>query len=267
MNVIVTGGGGFLGSHTVKKLIKENHNVLVFSKNFENVKSCLNQCKTISGYIDELCIHEKEIINFSPDVVIHFGWSGGNNNADINESKQFFDNLPHSIKFLELLSRLDKKPKFIGVGSFAEYGNDPMVYLENYNEKPKDFYGLCKKMFREYSEMFCQQNSIDWTWIRPCFIYGPNDVSTRLIPKVINKMIKSELVHLDDCEIIIDYLYIDDFSDLVYELIITKNVGIYNICSGKKYILKDVINKIKELTNSKSKLMIFPGKKLGSLVN
>ncbi len=54
MNVIVTGGGGFLGSHTVKKLIKENHNVLVFSKNFENVKSCLNQCKTLCCLFNEL---------------------------------------------------------------------------------------------------------------------------------------------------------------------------------------------------------------------
>ena len=33
MNVLITGGNGFLGSNIVKKLIKENHNVLVLSKN------------------------------------------------------------------------------------------------------------------------------------------------------------------------------------------------------------------------------------------
>jgi UDP-glucose 4-epimerase len=255
MNVIITGGGGFLGSSVVKKLIEENHKVLVFSKNFENIKDCLDKCEIISSYVDELHVHEQKIIDFTPDIIMHFGWSGGNNNADINESKQFFDNVPHSILFLESINKLNKKPKFIGVGSFAEYGDDPIIYLENYTEKPKNFYGLSKKIFREYSEIFCEQNSIDWVWIRPCFIYGPNDVSTRIIPKVINKMLKSETIHLDDCEVFIDYLYIDDFSDLVYKLLVSKNVGIYNICSGKKYVLKDIINKIKELINSKSELI------------
>ena len=113
MNVIVTGGGGFLGSCIVKRLIEENHNVLVFSKNFENIKDYTERCETINSYIDELYKYEKKISDFTPDIVMHFGWSGGNNNADINESKQFFDNVPHSIKFLESLNKLNKKPKFI----------------------------------------------------------------------------------------------------------------------------------------------------------
>jgi len=255
MNVIITGGGGFLGSCIVKRLIEENHKVLVFSKNFQNIKDYIERCETINSYVDELYKHENKIKDFAPDIVMHFGWSGGNNNTDINESKQFFDNVPHSIMFLESLSKLNKKPKFIGVGSFAEYGDDPIVYLENYTEKPKNFYGLCKKMFKEYSEMFCKQNAMDWVWIRPCFIYGPNDVKTRLIPKVINKMVNHEKVHLDDCEVIIDYLYIDDFCDFLYKLLISKNTGLYNICSGKKYNLKQIIEKIKIMMNSQSKLI------------
>jgi nucleoside-diphosphate-sugar epimerase len=255
MNVLITGGGGFLGSAMVKKLIHNNHKVLVFSKNIKNIEDYVDKCKIISSYVDKICEHEKEISEFQPDIVLHFGWSGGNNNCDINKTTQFFDNVPYSIKFLELLNTLSKKPKFIGVGSFAEYGEDPTTYFENHIEKPKNFYGLCKKMFCEYSKLFCEQNYMDWVWIRPCFIYGPNDVETRLIPKVINKMIKSENIQLDDCQVLIDYLYIEDFSDFVYKLIMSKNTGVYNVCSGEKYHLKELIIKIKNLINSESEII------------
>ena len=49
MNILVTGGNGFLGSNTVKKLIKEKHNVLVISKNKNNIQDVLDKCLFISS--------------------------------------------------------------------------------------------------------------------------------------------------------------------------------------------------------------------------
>ena len=49
MNVLVTGGNGFLGSNIVKKLVKENHNVLVVSKNNNNLDSVNGKYKFISS--------------------------------------------------------------------------------------------------------------------------------------------------------------------------------------------------------------------------
>ena len=71
MNVLVTGGNGFLGSNIVKKLVKENHNVLVVSKNNNNIKSVADKCKFICSYIDELDVHINDIESFSPDYIYH----------------------------------------------------------------------------------------------------------------------------------------------------------------------------------------------------
>ena len=95
--------------------------------------------------------------------------------------------------------------------------------------------------------MICKQNNIDWAWVRPCYVYGPGDVFTRLIPTVINKFLTNEEVILDECNKTIDYMYIDDFVDLLYKLLISEYTGIYNICSGYQYNLKEVINKIFKL--------------------
>lgn len=235
MNILITGGHGFLGSSVAKRLVKQNHNILVAQRDFY--------------------LHGEDISLFSPDVVILFGWSGGNNNKDTNKLSQFYDNIPQWIKSLEFIGSLVKRPKIIGVGSFAEYGDCSLVVNEEYTENPNSFYGLSKLTAKQYTEMYCLQNGLEFVWIRPCFIYGPNDVKTRLIPSLISKFLNNENVELDECNVILDYLYIDDFVDFVYELIISKNTGVYNICSGHQYKLKEIIKTIKKLTNSKSKVI------------
>jgi nucleoside-diphosphate-sugar epimerase len=155
---------------------------------------------------------------------------------------------------LQLLSQLPKKPKFIGFGSFAEYGKHTSIINELTETKPINLYGLSKLVFKEYSEMLCNQWNMDWLWIRPCYVYGPQDVQTRFIPSLIQKFLKGESVTLDACTTIIDYIYIDDFVDQVYALALESSVGIFNICSGNQYHIKDIIKYIHEMTLSTSKI-------------
>ena len=92
--------------------------------------------------------------------------------------------------------------------------------------------------------MLSDMYNIEWGWIRPCYVYGPGDVSTRLIPTIINKLLRNEKVTLDECNKIIDYIHIDDFVNFTYSLIVGNIDGIYNICSGQQYNLRDIVNKI-----------------------
>jgi nucleoside-diphosphate-sugar epimerase len=260
LKFLITGGNGFLGSNLVHKLIEENHNVLVFSKNHNNLDDILDKCVFISSYMNEILSYTEDIINFSPDVIVHFGWDGGNNYKSTNSLDQFHNNIPDNIRFLDFINSLPKKPKFIGIGSFAEYGQVTSLTSENVEESPISFYGTAKLILKQYSKIFCLKNNIDWVWIRPCFVYGPKDVSTRLIPSLILKCLKNEDIILDECKTIIDVIYIKDFIELTYNLIINNNTGVYNISSGITYPLKEIINNIYKLTNSKSNITFDPEK-------
>ena len=254
MKILITGGNGFLGSNIVRKLIKENHNVYVFSKSTNNIQDILDKVKFNFSSNNELVNFEKEILDFSPEVVIHCGWSGGNSYQDVNDLNQLYENVESSVKFLEILNHLPNKPKFIGFGSFSEYGNLPIPINENDVEQPINLYGLSKLTFKNYSKMLCNNYGIEWVWVRPCYIYGPNDVKTRLIPLLVNKLLNDQEIILDDCNKIIDYLYIDDFVDYFYSLIQNPSNGVYNLCSGKQYNLKELIQEIHQLSQSKSKI-------------
>ena len=228
MKILITGGNGFLGSNIARKVLSMNDELCIISRDTINLKH--------------------QIIEFNPDVVIHCAWKGGNNYNDVNSLSQF-DNVSQGIELIEIISKLPTKTKFIGFGSFAEYGNLTLPALETNIEQPINLYGLSKYTFKNYSKMLCDKYNIEWGWIRPCYVYGPGDVSTRLIPTIINKLSRNEKVILDECNKIIDYIYIDDFVDFTYSLIIGNIAGVYNICSGQQYNLRDIVNKIGILMN------------------
>lgn len=252
MNIIITGGNGYLGSSMARKFLSENHSVYIFSKNTFNIKDILSQVTFHKATNSNPHPTQNKITKFKPDLVFHFGWSGGNHHNDVNNPIQFYDNVESSIELVNLLKNLPKKPKFIGVGSFSEYGNQQNLISEETIESPTNLYGLSKLTVKQYSKMLCEMYNIDWTWIRPCYIYGPGDVSTRLIPTLINKFTNNISVDLDKCDTLIDYLYIDDFVNFVYNLSLSPNTGIYNICSGKEYKLKNLIKLVFDLVSSKS---------------
>ncbi len=235
MKIVVTGANGFLGLNFIKKLQNEKHEI----------------CSIIRSTINPF----EKILEFEPDVVVHFAWDGGNNYESVNDIKQFH-NVVNGIELLNTLNMLSKKPKFIGIGSFSEYGNLKHPAIETDKEYPNNLYGLSKYTFKNYSKILCEEFNMNWVWVRPCYTYGPGDVSTRLIPKVINAIINNQKLELDNCNKIIDYLYIDDFTNYLYTLMIGDDTnGVYNLCSGNQYNLKKVIFDICKLMDTSDNII------------
>jgi nucleoside-diphosphate-sugar epimerase len=255
MNILITGANGFLGSNVAKQLHKEGYQLYLVSKNTTNIEQLISSHLYSSAHTHELSQYVEKVREFSPDVVLHFGWSGGNSYADVDSTGQLIDNVQPGIEFIKLLSTLDKKPKFIGLGSFAEYGDQKTPSDENTKEAPINLYGLSKYTFKNYSKMLCEKYNIDWVWVRPCYIYGPHDVKTRLVPTLIHKLTNNQIVKLDECTAIVDYLYIDDFVQLLNVLIKEEKEGIYNICSGNQYSIKEIVATLRILTESTSEIV------------
>lgn len=224
MKIMITGATGFLGG-AISAFLSEHHDVYPISlrdKEFHN-----------------------KVIKFKPEVFIHCAWIGGSSYSETQDVKQY-ENISQGLDILKALHHL-KDVKFIGFGSFSEYGDRQTTISETYEEKPTSLYGLTKKMFKDISKSFCDMRGFSWLWIRPCYIYGPGDVPTRLIPKVIDHCLKQNEIVLNSCNSSVDYLYVDDFVDAINCLIEKEKVGVFNICSGEKYRVKDIVGLIGKL--------------------
>ncbi len=241
--VLITGINGFLGRNVAKRFLGEGYSVCGASRHSDNISDILQDilffnCNLNSGN-NEI---EPVIAAANPDIVVHCAWDGGNSYAQTNSSIQFNNVLAE----IELLNAMDKYhiPYFVGFGAASEYGDKPYLLSEGVYETPFNLYGACKKMAKEYSKVFCETKGIRWTWIRPFYTYGPGDVSTRLIPKVISACLNKTKLTLNSCGSQTDYLYIDDLSEGVFQLVEHNEEGIFNLCSGNLYLVRSIIELI-----------------------
>lgn len=228
MKIVLTGSDGYLGSN-IKQTLSAVHNLKCVKLRLDTIESV-----------------KKDILDFNPDMIIHCGWKSGNSYNDILNIDQL-ENVVIGVKLLEILPLLDKV-KFVGIGSFSEYGKTTKKSKESDTELPENLYGISKNSLKVLSENMCKTFDIDYLWLRPCYVYGKNDVKTRLIPKVVDACLNRKEIDLNSCKSVTDYLYIDDFCSAIKTLIEGDYSGVFNICSGKEYKVIDIIRKIQNFS-------------------
>jgi nucleoside-diphosphate-sugar epimerase len=251
MRILITGSGGFLGSNLCNLLSKE-HQILAVSRQFDNIIS--NENVEFAKYdLSEYLSLDKKFYSFMPDIVIHCAWQGGNSSKDTGEIWQS-NNIVANNNILKLCSEF-KINHFIGFGSSAEFG----YYEEKFNEesicKPVNMYGIAKYSARLFSERYCLDNGIKFSWVRPVFTYGPCDVETRLIPKTIKSFLNNEKIVLNSCSATVDYLYVEDFCNAVKNIIDFELQGDFLISSDEEYQVKDIVQMIYKMISPNSELV------------
>jgi nucleoside-diphosphate-sugar epimerase len=236
--IVITGANGFLGSNLVHRLSQDN-NVIAISRSNYNIRDC--NVNFISTSMNEYHSLVDVINEYSPDFIIHFAWDGGNTYKLINSLDQY-ENVTNSSILLEALNKT--KSHFIGLGAGAEYGSFKNCFSEQDLENPISNYGRSKFLFKEISKNYCASKDIKWTWIRPFYTYGPRDVETRLIPRIIKSCLLDEKLELDSCDSYSDYLYVDDFMKMMIFIIQNELQGVYNLCSGKPQNIRSLVEKV-----------------------
>jgi len=251
MNCLITGANGFLGRNIVELLIERGNSVMGISQKNNNL-SHIKQSNfhfiqnTKNNYSDI----KNKILNFNPNVIIHTAWFGGNSYNDVNNLSQYTINFELGLSLLDIIKEIKSEISFIGFGSFAEYGILNKKAIETQIDNPNTHYGLSKSSFKCVSKMFCEQNNIKWSWVRPCYVYGSGDVAGRVIPTVITKLKNKQRITLSSCNVTIDYLHVDDFCSGIINMIDNNLDGIYNICSGYEYNLKTILQHLQTLNGT-----------------
>ena len=116
MKILITGANGFLGLNVAKAALHSGHKIFGISQNDSNIKHIKKLIKFKKCTKNNYYNLENDIINFNPDIVLHFAWWGGNSYSDINSIEQFNKNIPLIFSLLDIIKKCPTKTKFIGVG-------------------------------------------------------------------------------------------------------------------------------------------------------
>jgi len=261
--ILVIGGAGFIGSHVVDLLLEENVSEVTIYDNFcrgtkENLKEALedkNRCSIfdIGGDIIQTDILNKAI--YYSDGVIHLAALWLLQCQDYPRSA-FDVNIRGTFNVLE--SCVDQNiERLIYSSSASVYGDAveiPMTEDHPYNNWT--FYGATKIAGEHMFKAFHRRYGLEGVGLRYMNVYGPRQdfkgAYTSVIMKAIDNILadKSPIVFGNGCQSF-DFIDVRDVARAnIYALKSDIPFGFYNVGSGIKTSIKEVVELLLDLTNS-----------------
>ena len=208
MRVLVTGGGGFLGSHLVQQLEQDGHAVSVARRAGYDLTSMADTARLFDETSPELVFH----------LAAEVGGIGANRD---NPGRYWYANLMMGTHVLEQ-ARLHETQKLVMAGTVCSYPKfTPVPFHEDdmwngYPEETNAPYGVAKKALLVGAQAYREQYGLNAIFLLPTNLYGPRDnfdlKTSHVIPALIRKMdgAKGEIVLWGDGTPTREYLYVDD---------------------------------------------------------
>tara|TARA_B110000114_G_scaffold185799_1_gene235021 strand:+ start:59 stop:976 length:918 start_codon:yes stop_codon:yes gene_type:complete len=249
MKILITGITGFLGSQLAEYLLSQGNLVIGTKRN----SSSLERCKTFSENITWVNLEDQNwkqiIINYKPEVFVHAAWSGVGS-IDRNNWHVQLKNIDFTLTLLEIANEV-KVEKFIGLGSQAEYGLFSGNIDENQPIKPVSAYGSAKHLTAQLIQSYCEQNTINWYWLRLFSFFGEKEADNWFIPTLIKNIYNNNKMEMTPGMQKYAYMYVKDLSIIIGRIINSSiKKDIYNVSSKSAFKLKTIVEKIINITGS-----------------
>ena len=160
MNILVTGGAGYIGSHTILELLNKNHNVVVIDNLSNSSKESLNRVEKLTNKnisFHEFDLRERDMLDsvFNAtqfDAVIHFAGLKAVGESVTKALYYYQNNLESTLTLLESMKKFDVK-KLVFSSSAATYGApSELPILESTPQNPTNPYGQTKLMIERILE-------------------------------------------------------------------------------------------------------------------
>lgn len=246
-----------IGQKLCEKLLKRGHSVVAVVRRNSDKGKNLPMSEKIEIVYKDMESYEtlSESIQGRLDVAILLAWNGTRGSQRSDKEVQAM-NLQYNMNAVKQVLKLGCT-KVMSAGSQAEYG--PWYEEEKQTEdicaKPNTEYGKYKLKFYEDASAYCRKNEV--TFVEPRFfsLFGPSDYEGTLVMSLLKKMTHNEVCQMTEGKQMWDFLYIDDAIEALFFLIEKDDVeGIYNLGYGEAFPLKDFIQKMYQITNSRSEL-------------
>lgn len=254
MNICVTGGAGFIGSHLVDRLIKEGHRVQVI----DNLSSGLREFVNPKAEFVELDIRDAKILDvfqdFQPDYVFHEAAQTVVGESMVNPTEDCDINLMGLLNLLQASVKVGVK-KFLMPSSAAVYGDlETLPLTEELQGIPRSCYGLTKLTTEGYLRIYEESFGLPYICYRYANVYGPrqgNGGEGGVISIFCEQVAKGEtLVVYGDGTQTRDFVYVDDVVEANLLGLRDDVTGIINVSTGTGISLNDLMNTLEEITNT-----------------
>ena len=280
MKVLVTGGTGYIGSHTCVELLNAGYEVIIIDNLCNSKEEVVDKIKEITGknlkfYKGDCC--DKEILTKifkenNIDSVIHFAGLKAVGESVSIPLKYYRNNIDSTLSLLEVMNEFNCK-KIVFSSSATVYGKPKELPIkESFPLSTTNPYGSTKLMIEEILRDLYKSDN-DWSiailrYFNPIGAHksgligeNPNDIPNNLMPyivKVANHELKILSVFGNDYDTkdgtgVRDYIHVVDLAKGHIKALefIEKNKGVdaYNLGTGNGYSVLEIVNNFSKINN------------------
>lgn len=260
MNILITGGTGFIGKNLSKKLLSLKHKLILIIRNTFPDFNDKNIC--VIKYEKDYKTLAEKLSPYKIDLIIHLATFFTNEHKSEEITQIIDSNIVLGTLLLEYAKNNDIK-YFINTSTYATSIDDSL-----YN--PQNLYAATKKAFEDILYYYSQSYNIKVINLILYDTYGPQDNRKKFINLLLDSIIRNEKeFKMSKGEQEICYVYIDDVVSAYLKSIelITKEDSekflSYEVYGKETLKLKELAERVLKITNSNIKLELgtYPYKK------
>lgn len=251
MNILVTGGAGFIGSHLVDRLIADGHSVHVIDNLSSGKKEQVNE-KAVFHHLDlgEHSAISSLFAKESFDAVYHLA-------AQMNVRKSVADptfdareNIVNTIHLLECCAAAQiQKFVFSSTGG-AIYGDTVVPTPEHEEQKPVSPYGCAKLAVENYLHYYKEVHGVPYTILRFANVYGPRQNphgEAGVVAIFLEKIFAEENPVIYGGDQTRDYIYVDDIVSACVAALSAPSGEVYNVGCGTETSVTELFTHLNAL--------------------
>lgn len=227
-NVLVTGGGGFIGSHVVERLVREHRGVRVTvaarmtAENKRHLASVVKDIRVMKADLRDPAACRRACRG--QDVVLNLaGVVGGVGYNSRHHGSLFRDNMLLAVNMIEA-ARREEVSRYLVVSTACVYPRDcaiPTPETEGFRDEPEQTnrgYGWAKRMAEYLGRAYADEYGMKIAIVRPYNAYGPRDhfepEKSHVIAALVRRVCRGEnpLEVWGDGKSTRAFLYVDDFA-------------------------------------------------------
>ncbi len=237
-NVLVTGAGGFVGTHVVSALLRsgyEVHAVDILEPSRREIGVSYHQVDlfdhaAVRGLLSRL----------KPNHLVSLAWTTTHGTYWTSPSN--LDWTGATLQLARVFRELGGV-RFVGAGTCAEYDWEGASPYSDHNSpcKPKTLYGVSKLATFRILESFAKTTGLSFAWGRVFFLFGAGEGPKRLVPFVLSNLLAGSPAGCNNPDLARDFLHVSDVARAFVALLDSKAEGAVNIASGKATTLGDLV--------------------------